>query len=228
MFKRINIAVDGYSSCGKGTLAKGLAASLKYTFIDTGAMYRAVTLYFIRTNISIQETPGLASTLQNVKLDFQYDDSGNQITLLNGENVENEIRQMQVSKMVSPVSKLPSVREFLTQIQKQLAEMKGVVMDGRDIGTVVLPDAELKIFMTASPEIRARRRFDELQRNGNSEITFEEVLQNINERDRIDSSRELSPLKPAEDAVVIDNSFLSKTEQLAQVLDLAVRKIDAE
>lgn len=224
--KRINIAIDGYSSCGKGTLAKALAKALNYLFIDTGAMYRAVTHAILEARIDINDLDSIKALLPTLNITFDYrPDANYHHTFLNGVDIEDEIRSMEVSELVSPVSKIQIVRDFLVLQQKTLGEKKGVVMDGRDIGTVVFPDAELKIFMTAKPEIRAQRRFDELRKNNSPLIIYDEVLANLNERDRIDSGRSNSPLKAANDAIVIDNSFLTRDEQFHKALELALEKI---
>lgn len=224
--KKINIAIDGYSSCGKGTLAKELAHELSYVFIDTGAMYRAVTYAIIQQQVNIEDVVAIKELLNAINIEFKYDVETNYYnTYLNGVNIEKEIRTMEVSSMVSPVSKIGIVREALVKQQKKIGESKGVVMDGRDIGTVVFPDAELKLFMTALPEIRAERRWNELKAKGNNQISFEEVLDNLNQRDYQDSNRENSPLKKAEDAVVIDNSNLNREEQRELALKLALEKI---
>ncbi|MFY0643720.1 MAG: (d)CMP kinase [Bacteroidia bacterium] len=213
MSNKINIAIDGHSSCGKGTLAKNLAKELGYTFIDSGAMYRAVTLYLLRHEISIQEVEEDPALLGNIKITFEYNPEREYFeTMLNGENVEGKIRGMEVSKLVSKVSSLAEVRTFLVAKQKEIGANKGVVMDGRDIGTVVFPDAELKIFMTASTDVRAKRRYEELQKKG-IDVHFQEVLHNIKERDYLDSHRPLSPLKKAEDAITLDNTSMTKEEQ---------------
>lgn len=226
--KKINIAIDGYSSCGKGTLAKELAHELSYVFIDTGAMYRAVTYAIIQQQINIEDVVAIKELLNAINIEFKYDVETNYYnTYLNGVNIEKEIRTMEVSSMVSPVSKIGIVREALVKQQKKIGESKGVVMDGRDIGTVVFPDAELKLFMTALPEIRAERRWNELKAKGNNQISFEEVLENLNQRDYQDSNRENSPLKKAEDAVVIDNSNLNREEQRELALKLALEKINS-
>jgi cytidylate kinase len=225
--KKINIAIDGYSSCGKGTLAKVLAKSLNYIFIDTGAMYRAVTYAMIQKDIELENLNKLEQLLPSLSITFKHipeDDFYH--TILNGEDVENDIRSMEVSNLVSPVSKIQIVRDFLVKQQKEIGLNKGVVMDGRDIGTVVFPDAELKIFMTAKAEIRAQRRFNELKENGNFSTTFEEVLKNLNERDYSDSNRSNSPLVKAMDAIVIDNSELSKSEQNELALSFAYKAIE--
>lgn len=224
--KRINIAIDGYSSCGKGTLAKALAKALNYLFIDTGAMYRAVTHAILEARIDINDLDSIKALLPTLNITFDYrPDANYHHTFLNGVDIEDEIRSMEVSELVSPVSKIQIVRDFLVLQQKTLGEKKGVVMDGRDIGTVVFPDAELKIFMTAKPEIRAQRRFDELRKNNSPLIIYDEVLANLNERDRIDSGRSNSPLKAANDAIIIDNSFLTRDEQFHKALELALEKI---
>jgi cytidylate kinase len=225
--KKINIAIDGYSSCGKGTLAKVLAKSLDYIFIDTGAMYRAVTYAMIQNGIGIDNENDLSKLLPNLKITFKHiPDDDFYHTFLNGEDIENEIRNMSVSNMVSPVSKIQIVRDFLVKQQQEIGLNKGVVMDGRDIGTVVFPEAELKIFMTAKAEIRAERRLKELKENGNHSITFEEVLKNLNDRDFSDTNRSNSPLLKAKDAIVIDNSALSKAEQNELALSLAFKAIE--
>ncbi|MFM6984131.1 MAG: (d)CMP kinase [Chitinophagaceae bacterium] len=226
MSRKINIAIDGFSSCGKGTLAKALAKSLHYTFIDTGAMYRAVTYSLLDNFIDINNVSAVTQHLPSLSISFNYQPENNIYrTMLNGVDIESEIRGMEVSNLVSPVSKIDAVRSFLVEQQRQIGALKSVVMDGRDIGTVVFPDAELKIFMTAKPEIRAQRRLDELRSKGDSLTSYEEVLNNLNERDRIDSNRVNSPLKPASDAVIIDNSFMTRDEQFHLALELALDKI---
>ena len=214
--KKIIIAIDGHSSCGKGTLAKNIAKELGYIFIDSGAMYRSVTLYLLRNNISLETVKKNPEILQNINISFQYNPSSQFYeTYLNDENVEDEIRNMEVSNWVSQVSTIKEIRHFLVEQQRKIGEEKGVVMDGRDIGTIVFPDAELKIFMTAKPAIRATRRFEELKARG-KDVDYNEVLLNIMERDRIDSSREESPLKKADDAITLDNTDMTKDQQ-AQV-----------
>ena len=213
MDHKINIAIDGHSSCGKGTLAKNLAKELGYIFIDSGAMYRAVTLYILNEGLTLEEVAEDPAVLGNIKITFEFEPVRCFYeTYLNGVNVEEEVRSMRVSKFVSPVSTLKVVRDFLVAKQQEIGKDKGVVMDGRDIGTTVFPDAELKIFMTASPEIRAKRRYEELQKKG-VHVNYEEVLHNIRERDHIDSTRIESPLAKAEDAITLDNSAMSKEEQ---------------
>lgn len=226
--KKINIAIDGHSSCGKSTLAKVIAEKFNYIYIDTGAMYRAVALYFMQNNIlqnGIIDLSKVASALDHIEVTFCYNSQTNKSeTLLNGQNVENEIRGMQVSENVSKVSQLKEVRSKLVSLQQQLGKAKGVVMDGRDIGTVVFPDAELKIFLTASPEIRIKRRYKELLAKG-IKVSLEDVRKNINERDFNDQHRTENPLKKAPDAIVIDNSNLSIEEQNKIVLNLVRERI---
>jgi len=223
---KINIAIDGYSSCGKGTLAKELAKELNYLFIDSGAMYRAVTLALLRRNISVDDIAAIEKLLPQLAISFEFNKTLNHYqTLLNGDNIESEIRTMEVSNLVSPVSKIDAVRDFLVKQQRTIGLNKGVVMDGRDIGTVVFPDAELKIFMTAQPEIRAQRRLAELRQKGDVLTTFEEVLENLSSRDLQDSTRANSPLLQAADAIVIDNSNLSREEQKALAMRLVNEKL---
>jgi len=216
------IAIDGHSSCGKSTVAKDLARLLKIAYIDTGAMYRAVTLYALQNNLiedgKINEE-SLRSSLDDIDIRFRTNLSkGTNDTWLNGAKVEEEIRNLDVSNNVSQVSALGFVRKRLVKLQQLMGEKGGVVLDGRDIGTVVFPNADLKIFMTAEPEIRAQRRFDEMKAKGQNP-SFEEVLKNVKDRDQMDSTRKESPLKQAEDAVVLDNSHLSPKEQLDWILD---------
>lgn len=223
--KKINIAIDGYSSCGKSTLAKQLAAHFGYVYIDSGAMYRAVTLYaiqkgFIKDNFLLKNE--LIKSLQDISIQFHFNpNTGKSETILNGVNVEKDIRGMMVSSHVSVVSLVKEVRRKLISLQQQLGASKGVVMDGRDIGTAVFPDAELKIFMTAANEIRVKRRFDELKAKGQS-ISLEEVQENIASRDHTDTTRQENPLIKAADAFVLDNSDLSHTEQF----DLVKSKVE--
>lgn len=212
------IAIDGFSSCGKSTLAKTLAKRLDFTFIDTGAMYRAVTLYLIENEVDFQDINALKQALENIEIEIKSQGEENHF-FLNGKDVSEAIREMYVSEKVSEVSALPEVRETLVRQQQKMGAEGKVVMDGRDIGTVVFPDAHLKIFMTASPEVRAQRRYEELRGKG-EEVTLEEVRQNLNHRDRIDTTRTVSPLKQAEDAVLLDNSHLNREEQLDFVLKL--------
>ena len=214
---KITIAIDGFSSCGKSTLARGLASRLGYTYIDSGAMYRAVTLFFLRHNISLENEEQASQALAAIDISFG---AGNR-TLLNGEDVENEIRQMEVSNFVSQVSAIPAVRRAMVRQQQAMGRGKGIVMDGRDIGTVVFPKAELKIFLTANPEKRARRRYEELINKG-VKSSMEEVRRNLRHRDQIDSTREDSPLRRADGAAVIDNTHLTRDEQLEYAVELAL------
>ena len=218
--KKIIITIDGYSSCGKSTLAKQLANELQYTFIDSGAMYRAITLYFLRNHINWQEKKQVQSALENISLEFIYNAKTLKSDMhLNGENVATLIRDMLVSENVSDVSTIKEVREFAVAQQRKMGKQKGIVMDGRDIGTTVFPNAEIKIFMTADSCIRVERRFKELfEKNPN--ITIEEVKSNLEMRDYIDSNREVSPLRKADDAVILDNTKLTVDEQLAFALKL--------
>ena len=214
--KKIIVAIDGYSSCGKSTMAKTLARKIGYTDIDSGAMYRAVTLFALENGIitgSDVDAPGLEKRLNEIKITFSTDkETGSNITELNGKDVERRIRTLEVSSHVSAIAALPFIRTFLTAQQRSLGEKKGIVMDGRDIGTTVFPDAELKIFVTASAEVRARRRYDELQAKG-ERTSYEEIIENVKQRDYIDTHREVSPLTQAPDAVVLDNSFMTLKQQ---------------
>ena len=223
MTKKITIAIDGFSSTGKSTLAKQLAKHLGYIYVDTGAMYRAVALFAMQNDfISVNSLDkiGLINSLKNIILEFKFNsDLGFAEMYLNGQNVEKEIRTIEVSGFVSKVAEISEVRSKLVEQQQEMGKNKAIVMDGRDIGTVVFADAELKIFMTASAATRAQRRFDELQQKGDS-VTYEEVLKNVEERDYIDTHREDSPLVMADDAVEIDNSHLTREEQFEAVLDL--------
>ncbi len=224
--KKIVIAVDGYSSTGKSTLAKALAKKMNYVFVDSGAMYRAITLYFLRERINWDNTAEVNAALQNITLDFEYNaEKGKSDMLLNEENVEVEIREMLVSEKVSDVSTVKEVREFAVAQQQKMGEKKGIVMDGRDIGTTVFPDAELKIFVTAAPEVRVERRFKQLYEI-NPSINIEDVKKNLEMRDYIDSHREVSPLRQADDAIVLDNSDLTREEQLAKALKLVDERIN--
>lgn len=216
--QRINIAIDGYSSCGKSTLARDLAKALNYTYVDSGAMYRAVTLYFLRHDIDIDNPTAVASALEQIDISFTTS-NGKQRTRLNGEDVEDEIRTMEVSHLVSPVSALSAVRRKLVQQQRSLGSDKGMVMDGRDIGTVVFPDAEIKIFMTADLDERIRRRCIELEAKG-LQKDIREIRASITERDRIDSTRSDSPLIKADDAILLDNTHLDRSEQLKFAMSL--------
>lgn len=221
--KKITIAIDGFSSCGKSTMAKDLAREVGYIYVDTGAMYRAVTLFAMRNNVfdaegNIDETR-LKALLPDVKLTFQLNNETKLPEVcLNGENVERYIRTLEVSQHVSPIAALPFVREKLVEQQQAMGKEKGIVMDGRDIGTVVFPNAELKIFVTASAEIRAQRRFKELETKG-MPADFDEILQNVEQRDYIDTHRETSPLRQADDALVLDNSHLTIAEQKVWLME---------
>ena len=214
--KKITIAIDGFSSCGKSTMAKDLAREVGYIYIDSGAMYRAVTLYSIENGIfdgDVIDTEKLKKAIKDIQISFRPNpETGRPDTYLNGVNVENKIRTMGVSSKVSPISALDFVREAMVAQQQAMGKEKGSVMDGRDIGTTVFPDAELKIFVTATPEIRAQRRFDELKAKG-QEGSFEEILENVKQRDYIDQHREVSPLRKADDALLLDNSNLSIEQQ---------------
>lgn len=232
--KKITVAVDGYSSSGKSTMARRLAAAVGYRYIDSGAMYRAVTLKAMRAGLiapdGTVDEPGLLALLPSTKIDFAVGDDGRQATLLDGENVEKEIRSMAVSSNVSAVSAIPEVRHALTAMQRDLGRSKGIVMDGRDIGTTVFPDAELKVFVDASPETRARRRLLELQGKGDNSVSYEEVLANITARDHLDRTRKESPLRCASDAVRFDNSGMTLAEQDDLMLKLfndAVKRQEA-
>ncbi len=215
---KIIIAIDGYSSCGKSTLAKQLAEQMHYNYIDTGAMYRAITLYFLRENVSLKSEQEIIAALNNINLHFEIQDEikGSEI-FLNDENVSRAIRDMIVADKVSEVAAIKEVRQFAVKQQQKMGKSKGVVMDGRDIGTVVFPEAELKIFMTADPEIRVMRRFKEMYAT-NPDITLDEVRHNLEMRDYIDSNREESPLRKAEDARLLDNSEMNREEQLKLAL----------
>ena len=215
--KKIVIAIDGFSSCGKSTFAKRVAARMGYVFIDTGAMYRGVTLYGIEQGLIVDgeiDIQGLVERLNDIKLEFVFNPERQASDLyLNGRNVESEIRTMQVSGMVSRVSSIGEVRHYLTTIQREMGVRKGIVMDGRDIGTTVFPDAELKIFMTAAPQIRAQRRYAELEAKG-ERVSIEEIERNLAERDLQDQTRKESPLRQAADAVVLDNSAMTIEDEL--------------
>ena len=221
--QKIIIAIDGHSSCGKTTLAKELAARLGYTYISSGAMYRSVTLYFLQNEIEITDFEAVKRALEKIKIEFDTSGAEN-ATLLNGENVELEIKKMYVSEKVSPVAAIPEVRRFLVRQQRLIGADKGIVMDGRDIGTVVFPKAELKIFLTASVDERVRRRFKELVQKG-IEATFESVKANLVSRDHIDSTRKDSPLRKAKDAITIDNTHLTPEEQLEKAYRIALLAI---
>jgi cytidylate kinase len=229
--KNITIAIDGFSSTGKSTIAKELATKLKYVYVDSGAMYRAVTLYAMQQNLISEEyffRERLIDALDNINLAFKFNpDLGFGEIYLNDVNVETEIRNMKVSRLVSKVAEIPEVRKKLVEQQQQMGINKSVVMDGRDIGTVVFPDAELKIFMTASAEKRAKRRFDEFLERG-EQVTFDETLKNVEYRDHIDTTRKDSPLVKAQDAIEIDNSTLTRIEQFEKVYKLALEIIGSD
>lgn len=227
--KPIIIAIDGYSSCGKSTIAKELSKILLYKYVDTGAMYRAVTLYFIQNNVDFKNIDEVNSALSKINISFKIDlKTQNQKTFLNNENIEEEIRvNPRVASFVSDVSSISEVRRFLVKQQQLFGIERAIIMDGRDIGTVVFPDAELKLFINADPNIRAQRRYDELKNKGNG-TTFEEVLANLNKRDYIDSHRDDSPLMKANDAIEIDNSYINHQEQLELILKLVNEKIGSK
>jgi cytidylate kinase len=221
---KINIAIDGFSSCGKSTIAKALAAEFNYVFVDTGAMYRAIALFALQQNLfegSNLNSEQLIDQLKNIEIGFEFNaERGKSDVILNGKNVEQEIRSMEVSSRVSAIATIKEVRKKMVAQQQKMGEKGGVVMDGRDIGTVVFPKASLKLFITADPEVRAQRRYNELIAKGDK-VTFQEVKQNLQERDKIDTEREEDPLRQADDAVLIDNSNLSPQEQLVMIKALA-------
>ncbi len=220
MSTKINIAIDGYSSCGKGTLAKALAHHFNYLFVDSGAMYRAVTWAIQKEKIELTKIDKVSDLLSRINIRFVYSEQDKFYqTYINDQNLEKEIRSMEVSRYVSEVSAIKEVRDFLVNQQQQIGLHKGVVMDGRDIGTVVFPDAELKIFMTARPEVRAQRRHHEIVSRGDTHTSYNDVLSNLTERDSMDSSRSISPLKPASDALVLDNSEMTREQQLTIAID---------
>lgn len=213
----IIVAIDGYSSCGKSTIAKALAKYAGYTYVDTGAMYRATALYAQRAGLEerLEEVVGV---LDNIQIGFTHTAEGQHVTL-NGEDVESYIRTLEIGNLASQISTIKEVRAFLVAQQQAMGKKKGIVMDGRDIGTVVFPQAELKLFLTASPEVRAQRRFDELKAKGETPV-FEEVLADVNDRDYRDTHRAESPLRQADDAVVVDNSEMSREEQMERIIDI--------
>ncbi|MBD98416.1 MAG: cytidylate kinase [Verrucomicrobia bacterium] len=226
--KDIIVAIDGFSSCGKSTLAKALAKYLGYTYIDTGAMYRAVTLFFLQQKIKWQDVAekAIADQLDKIVIEFKYNEEKKKSeTYLNGENVEEEIRGKAVSDSVSEVSQIKTIRQRMVALQRRAGQNKGLVMDGRDIGTKVFPEAEVKVYMTADPEIRAQRRYDELKTKG-QELSFEAVLQNLSKRDWHDTHREENPLIQAEDAIVLDNSSMNQKEQFEWVLEKIQKKLN--
>ena len=220
MVNKIIVAIDGYSSCGKSTIAKALAKYAGYTYVDTGAMYRAVALYAQRIGIANPESgyTDLLAQLANIHIDFIQTPDGQHVTL-NGEDVEASIRTLEIGNLASQISTIKEVRAFLVAQQQAMGEKKGIVMDGRDIGTVVFPNAELKLFLTASPEVRADRRFKELQAKGEKPV-WEDVLADVNDRDYRDTHRAESPLRQAEDAVVVDNSHMSREEQMEYIIEV--------
>ena len=218
----INVAIDGTSSSGKSTMAKALAKSVGYTYIDTGAMYRSVALFCLRHGLITDgkvDVERLFSMLPDINISFKIED-GKQITYLNGENVENEIRGLEVSNNVSLVAAIAEVRHAMVRLQQEMGKNKGVVMDGRDIGTVVLPDAEIKLYVTTSPEIRAKRRFDEMRAKGDTSVTLDDIIANVKMRDHLDTTRKESPLRKADDAVEVDSGkFATAEEQIAWAVD---------
>lgn len=217
MVNKIIVAIDGYSSCGKSTIAKALAKYAGYTYVDTGAMYRAVALYAVRAGIEHQILD-VVEKLEDIHIGFSQTPEGQHVTL-NGEDVEAHIRTLEIGNMASQISTIKQVRAFLVEQQQAMGEKKGIVMDGRDIGTVVFPNAELKLFLTASPEVRAERRFNELQAKGEKPV-WEEVLADVNDRDYRDTHRAESPLRQADDAVVVDNSTMTREEQMKHIIDI--------
>lgn len=220
--KKINVAIDGTSSSGKSTMAKALAKSVGYTYIDTGAMYRSVALFCLRHGLITDgkvDVERLLPMLPDINISFKIED-GKQITYLNGENVENEIRGLEVSNNVSLVAAIAEVRHAMVRLQQEMGKNKGVVMDGRDIGTVVLPDAEIKLYVTTSPEIRAKRRFDEMRAKGDTSVTLDDIIANVKMRDHLDTTRKESPLRKADDAVEVDSGkFATAEEQIAWAVD---------
>ena len=218
----INVAIDGTSSSGKSTMAKALAKSVGYTYIDTGAMYRSVALFCLRHGLITDgkvDVERLLPMLPDINISFKIED-GKQITYLNGENVENEIRGLEVSNNVSLVAAIAEVRHAMVRLQQEMGKNKGVVMDGRDIGTVVLPDAEIKLYVTTSPEIRAKRRFDEMRAKGDTSVTLDDIITNVKMRDHLDTTRKESPLRKADDAVEVDSGkFATAEEQIAWAVD---------
>lgn len=218
----INVAIDGTSSSGKSTMAKALAKSVGYTYIDTGAMYRSVALFCLRHGLITDgkvDVERLLHMLPDINISFKIED-GKQITYLNGENVENEIRGLEVSNNVSLVAAIAEVRHAMVRLQQEMGKNKGVVMDGRDIGTVVLPDAEIKLYVTTSPEIRAKRRYDEMRAKGDTSVTLDDIIANVKMRDHLDTTRKESPLRKADDAVEVDSGkFASAEEQIAWAVD---------
>ncbi len=223
--KKIIIAIDGHSGCGKSSTAKIVANRLGYIYIDTGAMYRATTLYFVQHKIDISDQQSVTEALKKIDISFQFENKTHKSSIiLQGENVESQIRGLEVSEKVSEVSAISAVRKKMVALQRKMGEQKGVVMDGRDIGTVVFPEAELKIFMTADLKIRAQRRLQELNESGHSP-SIEEIIDNLEKRDNIDSSRSDSPLKKADDAILLDTSHLKFEDQVEKIVNLALNRI---
>ena len=226
--KRITIAIDGHSSCGKSTMAKDLAREVGYIYIDSGAMYRAVTYYCLQHDLFTEDSvkmEELQAAMPDIRISFRLNDEGRPETYLNDECIEKEIRGMAVSSRVSLIATIGFVREAMVALQQEMGKEKGIVMDGRDIGTTVFPDAELKIFVTASAEVRAQRRYDELRAKG-EEASYESILENVKERDRIDSGRAISPLRKADDALLLDNSAMTIPEQKAWLMEKFQLTID--
>lgn len=217
MVQNIIVAIDGYSSCGKSTIAKALAKHAGYTYVDTGAMYRATALYAQRQGLA-ENLAQVVPLLANVHISFTHTDNGQHVTL-NGEDVESQIRTLEIGNLASQISTIKEVRAFLVAQQQAMGKQKGIVMDGRDIGTVVFPQAELKLFLTASPEVRAQRRFDELKSKGENPI-LADVLADVNDRDYRDTHRAESPLRQAEDAIVVDNSHMTREEQMEHIINV--------
>ena len=227
MEKKIIIAIDGFSSCGKSTLAKAMAKALEYVFVDTGAMYRAIALYFLRNDIGFNDEHAIQNALEDIELRFKFNALSQKSDMyLNGENVEQEIREMRVSQKVSEVASIPAVRDFAVAQQQTMGVEKGIVMDGRDIGTVVFPNAELKLFVTADPAIRLERRYQELLQT-NPAISKDEVSANLQQRDLMDSTRAHSPLRQAEDALVLDNTTLNREQQFELAMQWAKERMKA-
>lgn len=232
MTKKITIAIDGYSSCGKSTMAKDLAKEIGYVYVDTGAMYRSVTLYALRHQLFNEDgtvkEEGLKKEMPHIHISFKFnEETGRPDCYLNQELVEKEIRSLEVSSHVSPIAAIGFVREALVAQQKEMGKAKGIVMDGRDIGTTVFPDAELKIFVTAGSDVRAQRRYDELKQKG-MPADFDAILKNVEERDYIDTHREVSPLRKAEDAITLDNSHMTIAEQKKWLLDLFEKTVKSK
>lgn len=227
MMPKITIALDGYAACGKSTLAKSIARELGYIYVDSGAMYRAVTLYFMNNSVPYNDEQAVAEALKHIHIEFRNQDGQNH-TFLNDCDVESDIRTLRVSNQVSHVSAISAVRRAMVKRQQEMGKAKGLAMDGRDIGTVVFKDAELKLFMTASIEARTQRRLDELAAKGITDVNWNDVQQNLLERDHIDSTRDDSPLRQADDAIIIDNTNLSPEEQLEMALALARQRIETK